>query len=160
MEDQSLVKIQRQLASAMDSLQSIQTGSDSPTYRDSSEKLNHIRQEVISKINSVLVETQKDMRNQIQETLNEFDQEFDEIIQDLIQTEVKGLDQSNNKSQTCLLSQKVHTRRSPLLIKMLKNEDFRTVYHIFIATMIVMCLGEIIRRYIECGEILDLSLFA
>jgi len=41
----------------------------------------------------------------------------------------------------------------------MENKDFRTIYHILIAVMVNLCIGEMIRSYNENNVLLDLSMF-
>jgi len=43
---------------------------------------------------------------------------------------------------------------------MMESKNFRTIYHILIAVMINLCIGEMIRSYNENGILLDLSMFS
>ena len=68
-------------------------------------------------------------------------------------------DPLSTRDRPCYFSQKVHRLNSPLLIRMCNSSDFRTIYHIFIAVLIVMCLGEVGKSYLTTGEVMDFSLF-
>lgn len=160
MGDQKSTQWKRQLNQAIKTLQDLNSQYDSAVAQkgDKETQLEDLKKEFISLNKSVMQQAKTELEEQVNQTLTEFSLQYDQIVEKLNQTTQQETYKQVPTVNARPFAQKVFVKRSSLLNKLLKNKDFKTLYHIFFAFMIVMSLGEMMKRYMEEGKLLDLSL--
>ena len=160
--DKEVLQIEQQLKSAIALLQELkdkENPSDLKAEIVENDSLGIQKVNLIQNFRKGLMESKNCMVYELNEAIKEFDYKYDKISNEIISELENEVKLPEIKSFSRIFCQKVHKNRTSLLIKMYQNEDTRTIYHIFIAIMLVMILGEMINAYYTTGVIIDLSLF-
>ena len=160
--DKEVLQIEQQLKSAITLLQDLKTKEnqkDISPLSSESKTLELYKIEFIQNFRKELIESKELMLNELKEAINNFDDKYNKIANEIVHDLDQEEEISTNKSLSRIFCQKVHKNRTSLLLRMHQNEDTRTVYHIFIAIMLVMIFGEMLSTYHTKGVIIDLSLF-
>lgn len=156
--DKEVVNIEEQLKSAMLLLTELKSKApESSSSSTSMKTLGTVKGDLLQNYKSEIIQRKNRMVSDLQELINNFDSEFDNITNEVIKDIEKNIPTKASKGG--IFSQKVHKTRSSLLIRMHRNVNVRTIYHIFIAIMVVMILEEILHTYFTTGYLIDVSLF-
>ena len=160
--EKEVAQIEQQLKSTMAMLQELKD-------RDKAKEISHEasesksqefhKTEFLKKFKSEIIDSKTQMLNEISNLIHNFDTEYDRITDEIVSEINSEVQVKKPELRNRIFCQKVHKTRTSLLIQMYQNENVRTVYHIFIATMFVMILGEILDNYFNKGVLIDLSLF-
>lgn len=159
MVDKEVAQLEEQLKSAMQLLQEMKS-KEIEIHGDANDKksLEQAKSATLKQIESQILKRKNEMLNKLRLAIDDFDYQFESTTKEAINSLQK--DELLKQSRVGIFSQKVHKTRSSLLIKMHRNENVRTVYHIFIAIMLVMCIEEMLHTYFSTGYLIDVSLFS
>ena len=127
-----------------------------PTVHDL--ELNSLRAQLAQVLDVDVQQACEKMETDLQAAITDFKGEMKDVESE-IKRALGSADSTADMDRPCYFSQKVHKIRGPLLIRMCNSPDIRTIYHIFIAIMAVMSIGEVGKSYLTKGEVIDLSLF-
>lgn len=160
--DKEVVQIEQQLISTISLLQELRSKEKAlNTDPDASEckSFETHKAEFIKKFQSEIIDSKALFLNEVSKIIQNFDNAYNKVASEIISEIEDGVKPEKVDLSSRIFSQKVHKNRRSLLIQMYQNEDTRTVYHIFIATMLVLMLGEMLDSYFNKGIFIDLSLF-
>jgi sterol O-acyltransferase len=157
--DKEVARIEQQLNSAMALLHELKNKElEISSGIGGKTSFDEAKSEIFNQCQSQILKQKDEMVRQMHLAIDSFDKDFEKNTKEAISS--LGKDEIVKGSRSGIFSQKVHKTRSSLLIKMHRNENVRTVYHIFIAIMLVMCLEEMLHTYFKTGYLIDVSLFA
>jgi sterol O-acyltransferase len=161
MESQTAERIQNQLNAAISALQELQSETlhHEPMSELSSQQLplDSVITTLSEKLNSSLKQAEGELTQNIDSNLRDLSEDLKNFCVNFKNDLKQETKHSFNKNSR-FFSQKVHRHGKPLLLTMLANEDLRTIYHIFIAIMLVMITGDCMKDYLENGRIIEISL--
>ena len=161
--EKEVAQIEQQLKSTMAMLHELNNRNkikEINQEESESNTLDFYKADFLNKFKSEIIDSKTKMLNEISSLIQNFDTQYDQITEEIV-SEINGdVKPKKPELRNRIFCQKVHKNRISLLNQMYQNEDVRTVYHIFIATMFVMILGEMLDTYFNKGFLIDLSLFA
>ncbi|OMJ80657.1 hypothetical protein SteCoe_19034 [Stentor coeruleus] len=159
--EKGVIHMEQQLKSAIALLQELKDNNIPIDMDESmllSKQFESCKSDYLNSLQKDLLTSKEKLIQEMQEAIKTFDETFTNATQDII-SELNSGAEAKKEARSGIFSQKVHKVRSSLLNRMYQNEDARTVYHIFIAIMLIMILGEMLNTYISKGVLIDLSLF-
>jgi sterol O-acyltransferase len=160
--DREFLQIEQQLKSAMTLLQELKKKEEVVGVTEEanlSKDLESHKAEFCKKFQKQIISSKNAMIGELMEAIEYFDKEYTLAANQILDTVQVDSSSKVIETRSKIFCQKVHKTRGSLLSKMYENQDVRTVYHIFIAIMLVMCLGEMINTYTNKGVIIDLAMF-
>ena len=159
MVDKDVGRLEEQLKSAMDLLQEMKI-KEIELYSEANSKKNleQVKSTTLKQMENQILRRKDEMLQKLRLAVNEFDSQFENTTKEVMSSLQK--DELLKQTRVGIFSQKVHKTRSSLLIKMHRNENVRTVYHIFIAIMLIMCVEVMLYTYFTTGYLIDISLFS
>lgn len=156
--DEEVLNIEHQLKSAMALLSEIKIKDQHlDTSSSGTKNLSTLKSEVIQSYQSEILKSKDRMVSEMRKILDQFDTDFENTTKEVTQDIENNLPCKPLKAG--IFSQKVHKTRSSLLHKMHRNINVRTIYHIFIAIMLVMIFEEMLHTFFTTGNLIDVSLF-
>ena len=161
MESHTAERLQNQLTASILALQELQSEAlhHEPVSELSSQQphLDSVITTLSDKLNTSLKQAEGEMVQNINSDLRDLSEDLKNFCVNFKNDLKQETTHSFNKNAR-FFGQKVHRHGKPLLSTMLTNEDLRTIYHIFIAIMLVMITGDCIKDYQESGRIIEISL--
>jgi sterol O-acyltransferase len=109
------------------------------------------------KLKIMLKQAVSSLRQELNTSVSSLSEDLDSFQRTFVQ-KIKEESSSSTPKEARFFAQKVHKFRMPWLSTMLRNDDIRTIYNIFLSIMLVMILGVVMNEFLTTGNILNLSL--
>jgi sterol O-acyltransferase len=159
--NKEVIHIEQSLKSAMVLLQELKETDEKQPLLEGEKRgkdEGQIKKDLLLMYQREIVERKKKMIEELHTAIGEFEENYDKVAGEVMK-QIENEEEHQKNMGRNIFAQKVHKIRTSLLVRMYQNKDARTVYHIFIAVMLIQIIQEMLLSYYDSKVLIDLSLF-
>ena len=145
------------IMSAIDNLESI----DGDQKRVEMEKLKEYKSKIFHNVETQVLKAREKLQKDVASSFKLFDEKFAENLSEIknMKISLRG-DNVDLSIKPKLYSEKTFSHHDSLLTELFRSkEEFKTLYHIALASMILLMINLICHDYIEYGTFVDMDTF-
>ena len=134
---------------------------DGDNKRDEREKLNEYKEKVLQNVEDQIIKARETLQTDVANAFKIFDDKIKESLYEVKELKINNQGENiGHEKKPKVFSEKTFSHHDSLLTVLFKSkEEFKTLYHIALASMILLMFNLICHDYIEYGTFIDLETF-
>lgn len=150
--------LKNELGKIMNALDHMETPDEQASKKqEENDDMKHYKEKVIKTMEFEIIEAKKTFRASMDRAITEFDKSLDQTFDNLKSIKFDSKNESILvQSKEKYYCEKVFTHKESVLTELFRfKEDFRTIYHIALASMFLLMINLVFQDYIETGNFFD-----